>query len=110
MLQKLILKWLGGSYLEKLLAMLPGNGYKTIIGLIVTVIVIALQAFEGQAFPGANILTWIAHWWQIDQGQTIALSKEDIATLIAISTTLVGLLHKVLKWIDGQSRQFKQLG
>ena len=77
---------------EKLLARLPFNNKKTIIGAALTIVLIAIE-YLGGAPTGTigELLTYFAEWLQ-SMG---AVSLLDSATIILIS----GLVHKIWKWI-----------
>ena len=80
------------DWVEGLLAKLPGNNYKTVIGLALTIILVVIE-YLGGVPPGTigSILVWLKDWL-LSLGATPLL---DGAMIIA----LVGFVHKVWKWI-----------
>lgn len=94
--QKLAMKWFLGDLQEKLLSKLPGNGYKTLISFVITMLVVVLAIMGEADVSYKSILEWIVVLLH-GQGADTVLTGADITLMISSLTTLVGLYHKALK-------------
>ena len=94
-----MLNWLRSKFvlqiIKALLDKLPADGKKTWLGLILLIVGAAAEFFQGQ-FPG-EILQAIA---DLIKG----MNYEDVAGT-GLGIVIVGLVHKVLKWIFGESEK-----
>lgn len=87
--KKVLLQYVIGA-IDKALASLPANERKTIVGFMIAIIGIILSTLPETAFIGQPILDYL---------KTLP-STEIIAGGILYS--LVGLVHKVVKWVKGR--------
>lgn len=81
---------IAGRFVKGLLDKLPGNGFKTAIG----VVLIILGAVAQLKPEYASIIKWLI---ELLQPYAIQITDAGIAALI------VGVVHKVAKWIAGRN-------
>ena len=81
---------IAGRFVKGLLDKLPGNGFKTAIG----VVLIILGAVAQLKPEYASIINWLI---ELLQPYAIQITDAGIAALI------VGVVHKVAKWIAGRN-------
>lgn len=87
-LQRLI----AGRFVKGLLDKIPGNGFKTAIGVVLIVLGAVAQMYPQYG----SIVNWL-----IELLQPYANSIQD-AGIVAL---IVGVVHKVAKWIAGRASE-----
>jgi hypothetical protein len=98
---KLVLKYLGGAQIKKLLDLLPLNGKKAIISGALTAVFVLSIAFENGIF---GQLLDIMEKVLSDSGAVTLLPASDIGALVSAFMVLLGLLHKALKKAEELAR------
>lgn len=90
---KVLLRRFGLEYVEKALALIPGNGAKTILSTVVTSIAISVLVVSGST---ADSLLWIKDILIRLGGEQIATSAE-ISAVVGCFGQLISVFHKWLK-------------
>lgn len=93
-------KWLLGRQVKAALDALPFNGKKTLLSVITTILTIIILVGLGSDFYLKDIIDVLANF-----GGVTLLSSAEITALIGAVSTLVGIVHKVLKAIDALEGQ-----
>lgn len=92
-LSNLILKWLGGSYIKKLLDLLPFNGRKAFLCGVTTALAVLYSAYDNDALKA------ILEALKQSGGETV-LPADQLAMLVGAVMTVLALLHKALKKLE----------
>lgn len=95
-LSNLVMKWLLGSKVEAALALLPGNGAKTVISLVVTMLTVVVFMATGHEFSFLSVFEWLITFGS-GLGGEVLLSKADMTLLVESAFTFIFLVHKLLK-------------
>lgn len=92
------MKWLGGNWLEKALALIPGNGKKTVISIIV----LLATVFSAQAVGMPVNIVKITQWLLDNlKGQSVdqILNGSEMAAFIESLCIMAAVIHKLLKFL-----------
>jgi hypothetical protein len=92
-ISNLILKWLGGGWLKKVLDLIPLNGKKTLLCGLATALAVLLTAYDQGALKVFMDLV-------VQSGGEVGMSPEQIAMVVTAMATLISIFHKFLKWLE----------
>lgn len=95
-IQKLVLKYLFGDQIDAILSKLPGNGVKTLVAFVATVLTIVSVSAAGADFSFLSIVDFCLTIVGQVGGESV-LSQAEITVLIEAGATLVFGYHKIIK-------------